>query len=100
MSSVKRKAPWRLARLSELRRTAGFRMALLFMCLYGVIAVLLFAFLYIQISGYAVARIDEWLPRGRNAMLRGDMAQLRTRVNEHLKIDPENERPYALFDRT
>jgi len=100
MSSVKRKAPWRLARLSELRRTAGFRMALLFMCLYGVIAVLLFAFLYIQISGYAVARIDEWLPRGRNAMLRGDMAQLRTRVDEHLKIDPENERPYALFDRT
>lgn len=99
MCSVKRKPSWRLAHLSELRRTAGFRMALLFMCLYGVIAVLLFAFLYIQISGYAVARIDEWLPRGRNAMLRGDMAQLRTRVDEHLKIDPENERPYALFDR-
>ena len=100
MSSVKRKRAWGLAHLAELRRAASFRMALLFMCLYGVISVLLFAFLYLKISGYAVARIDEWLPRGRNSMLRGDMAQLATRVNEHIKLDPENDRPYALFDRT
>jgi signal transduction histidine kinase len=99
MSSAKRKQSWRL-RLLELRRAASFRMALLFMCLYGVISVLLFAFLYFQISGYAQARIDEWLPRGRNSMLRGDMAELRTRVADHAKIDPENDRPYALFDRT
>jgi signal transduction histidine kinase len=98
MSSAKRKQPWRL-RLLELRRAASFRMALLFMCLYGVISVLLFAFLYFQISGYAQARIDEWLPRGRNSMLRGDMAELRTRVADHANIDPENDRPYALFDR-
>jgi signal transduction histidine kinase len=99
MSSVKRKPSWSLGRLADLRRAASFRMALLFMCLYGVIAVLLFAFLYVQISGYAIARIDEWLPRGRNAMLRGDIAQMRTRVAEHAQVDPENDRPFALFDR-
>lgn len=88
-----------MARLRDLRRAASFRIALLFMCLYGVIAALLFAFLYWQISGYAIARIDEWLPRGRNAMLRGDMAALRARVAEHVRYDPENDRPFALFDR-
>jgi signal transduction histidine kinase len=99
MYSVKRSRGWGMPGFAELRRAASFRMALLFMGLYGVIAVLLFAFLYVQISGYAVARIDEWLPRGRNAMLRGDMAELRTRVEEHVKSDPENDRPFALFDR-
>jgi signal transduction histidine kinase len=99
MSSAKPDHGWSLVHLLELRRAASVRMALLFMGLYGVISVLLFAFLYIQISGYGVARIDEWLPRGRNAMLRGDMAELRTRVAEHQKFDPENDRPYALFDR-
>jgi signal transduction histidine kinase len=98
MSFVRTDKSWR-TRLFSLHRAASFRMALLFMCLYGVISVLLFAFLYFKISGYAIGRIDEWLPRGRNAMLRGDMADLATRVAEHIRIDPENDRPYALFDR-
>ncbi len=100
MSSAKPSKRWHDAgalRLADLRRAASFRMALLFMALYGLIAVLLFGFLYVQISSYEMGRIDEWLPRERNAVLRSPAAELRARVADHARLDPQDERPFGLF---
>ena len=100
MSSAKPSKRWRgpgALRLADLRRAASFRMALLFMALYGLIAVLLFGFLYVQISSYEMERIDEWLPRERNAVLRSTAAELVARVADHARLDPQDERPFGLF---
>ena len=39
-------------RLTELHRTTGFRLATLFLMLFGVIAILLFGYLYREITGF------------------------------------------------
>ena len=50
-------------RLTELHRTTGFRLATLFLMLFGVIAILLFGYLYREITGFEQERIDDWLIR-------------------------------------
>lgn len=94
MSSVKPNSRWGL---HELRRASSFRIALLFLGLYSLIAALLFAFLYQQISSYALSRIDDWLPRERNAILRSAPADLQARVAYHARLDPDNQRPFGLY---
>ena len=83
--------------LHELRRASSFRIALLFLGLYSLIAVLLFAFLYQQMSSYALSRIDDWLPRERNAILRSAPDDLRARVANHALLDPDSQRPFGLY---
>ncbi|MRX06602.1 HAMP domain-containing protein [Pseudoduganella sp. FT25W] len=94
MSSVPPNNRWSL---HDLRRASSFRIALLFLGLYSLIAALLFAFLYQQISSYALSRIDDWLPRERNAILRSAPADLVARVAYHARLDPDNQRPFGLY---
>ena len=104
MSSVSPTKWWQAAPggptalLHGLRRAASFRMALLFLALYGLISLLLFAFLYVQISAYALGRIDDWLARERNGLMRDGIAELHARVDFHARLDPDNVRPFGLYD--
>jgi hypothetical protein len=50
-------------RLSDLRRTTSFRLALLFLALFGAASLTLFGFLYWQTAGYLKSGTDEWLAR-------------------------------------
>jgi signal transduction histidine kinase len=87
------------ARLNKLGRAASFRMALLFLALFGAISALLFVFLYLQMSAYSLDRLDDWLQRERNALMRSGDADLAARVDYHAHLDPDNDRPFGLFDR-
>ncbi|MBO0710705.1 MAG: HAMP domain-containing protein [Acetobacteraceae bacterium] len=85
-------------RLSKFLRTTSFRLALLFLLLFGAASLTLFGFLYVQTSGYLVSRVDGWLQREREAFSDlsqdGFMARLATRQ----VADPNLERPFVLFD--
>ncbi|HEV7814800.1 MAG TPA: ATP-binding protein [Janthinobacterium sp.] len=87
------------ARLNKLGRATSFRMALLFLALFGAISTVLFVFLYLQMSAYSLGRVDDWLQRERNALMRGGDADLAARVDYHAHLDPDNDRPFGLFDR-
>ena len=100
MSSVRLTDWWRaggLLRLNQLRRAASFRMALLFLALFGLISTALFVFLYLQMSAYALGRSDDWLVREHDGLMRDGLAGLANRVNYHIHLDPDNNRPFGLF---
>jgi signal transduction histidine kinase len=85
-------------RLTDLYRTASFRMATLFLGLFGLISAILFGFLYLQISAYALARVDDWLQRESNSLIRAGTANIQTRIDNHTRANPEYIRIFSMFD--
>jgi hypothetical protein len=85
-------------RLSDLRRTTSFRLALLFLALFGAASLTLFGFLYWQTAGYLQSGTDEWLARELASLVAASPSQLTEHLNEHAARDPEGDRPFALFD--
>lgn len=85
-------------RLTDLRRTTGFRLATLFLALFGVVAILLFGYLYNQITGFEQERIDDWLRRENAELIRQDPAQLVSNFDNQSLYDPRHQRPFGLFD--
>jgi signal transduction histidine kinase len=85
-------------RLSDLRRTTSFRLALLFLALFGAASLTLFGFLYWQTAGYLQSGTDEWLARELAGLVAASPSQLIEHLNEHAARDPEGDRPFALFD--
>ena len=49
--------------LTDLPRTTSFRLALLFLLLFGTASLGLFAFLFAQTNGFLVRMTDDWLNR-------------------------------------
>ena len=87
-------------RLSDLRRTTSFRLALLFLALFGAASLTLFGFLYWQTAGYLKSGTDEWLAREIRSLVEASPAQLIEHLQEHAAHDPGANRPFALFDET
>jgi signal transduction histidine kinase len=85
-------------RLTDLRRTTGFRLATLFLALFGVVAILLFGYLYHQITGFEQERIDDWLMREHAEVRRQDPARLIGWFDNQSFYDPRHQRPFGLFD--
>jgi hypothetical protein len=50
-------------RLTDLPRTTSFRLALMFLLLFGGASLLLFGFLYRETNGYLMGMADDWLHR-------------------------------------
>ena len=50
-------------RLLDLHRTTSFRLALLFLLLFGATSLTLFGFLYVQTSGHLRRQVNDWLRR-------------------------------------
>jgi hypothetical protein len=50
-------------RLTDLPRTTSFRLALLFLLLFGAASLLLFLILYREANGYLMSMADDWLHR-------------------------------------
>jgi signal transduction histidine kinase len=84
-------------RLSDIRRTTSFRLAMLFLLLFGTASVTLFGFMYWRTEGFLVARVDAWLGREQANMLRLTPGDLTEHVSGHAIYDPAMERPFALF---
>ncbi|WNC92616.1 ATP-binding protein [Paraburkholderia sp. FT54] len=85
-------------RLTELHRTTGFRLATLFLALFGVIAILLFGYLYREITGFEQERIDDWLVREHVRLTRAAPQELVARFEHQNQLDPSHQRPFGLFD--
>jgi signal transduction histidine kinase len=85
-------------RLTELHRTTGFRLATLFLVLFGVIAILLFGYLYREITGFEQERIDDWLIREHAQLSREAPEELVSRFEHQNQFDPRRQRPFGLFD--
>jgi signal transduction histidine kinase len=85
-------------RLSDLRHTTSFRLALLFLALFGAASLVLFGFLYWQTAGYLTSGLDEWLTREAASLVTASPSELTRRLDERAARDPEGPRPFALFD--
>jgi signal transduction histidine kinase len=85
-------------RLTDLRRTTGFRLALLFLTLFGVSSVVLFGFLYWQINNYYLRNARDWLAREQASFVLMDRAASLERLAARVIADPTLERPFTLFD--
>jgi signal transduction histidine kinase len=86
-----------LPRFGDLPRTTSFRLSLLFLGLFGISSLLLFGFLYWQTTTYLGNSVDEWLVRD-SLTYRADPAAVAGRLKVHAERDPENRRPFGLFD--
>jgi signal transduction histidine kinase len=85
-------------RLSDLHRTTSFRLATLFLAMFGVVSLVLFAYLYVEITGFEMERVDDWLLREHAALIREGPEELVARFNHQSQFDPRHQRPFALFD--
>ncbi|REG52214.1 signal transduction histidine kinase [Paraburkholderia sp. BL6669N2] len=85
-------------RLTDLHRTTSFRLATLFLAMFGVVSLLLFAYLYFEITGFEIERVDDWLQREYAAQVRVGTDELVARFNHQSQFDPRHQRPFALFD--
>jgi signal transduction histidine kinase len=83
--------------LSDIRRTTSFRLALLFLGLFGAASLILFGFLYWQTAGYVAGGVDDWLTREMTARV-SDPSELDREITAHMVADPAGRRPFALFD--
>ena len=83
-------------RLSDLRRTTSFRLALLFLALFGAASLTLFGFLYWQTAGYLASGVDDWLGRELAARSAEHSSERRRQLDAHSLLDPAGVRPFAL----
>jgi signal transduction histidine kinase len=84
-------------RLSDLRRTTSFRLAVLFLLLFGTAATLLCGFLYMQTRNYLAQRADEALRTELTAFDGMDEPELRRLLAAQVAMDPHMQRPHTLF---
>jgi signal transduction histidine kinase len=84
-------------RLAELRRTTSFRLAMLFLLLFGTAALLLCGLLYWQTKDFLAEREDKTLMTELAAFDGLDASELRELIMAHAVMDPRLQRPFDLF---
>ena len=84
-------------RLAELPRTTSFRLATLFLLLFGTAALLLCGFLYWQTKDFLSEREDETLVTEQAAFDGMDASDLRELLAAHVVMDPHLQRLLTLF---
>jgi signal transduction histidine kinase len=87
-------------RLTELPRTTGFRLATRFLALFGVVAIVLFSYLYFEITGFEMERVDDWLAREHAELRRENVSGLAASFEQQSLYDTRRQRPFGLFDAT
>jgi signal transduction histidine kinase len=85
-------------RLRDLSHTTGVRHALLFLALFAASSALLFSFLYHNTAGYLKSDVDDWLTSRLAIFVEMSESELIERLNNHVDVDPANQRPFTLFD--
>ena len=84
-------------RLNDLRRTTSFRLAVLFLLLFGTAAVLLCGFVFLQTRNYLVHRANKSLLTEQAPFVGMGAAELRQLLTAHIAMDPHLQRPSTLF---
>lgn len=84
-------------RLSDLRRTTSFRLAVLFLLLFGAATTLLCMFIFMQTRNYLDRRADDVLLAELVPFHGLDAAALHRLLVAHVAMDPHARRPITLF---
>jgi len=71
--------------LSDIPRTTSFRLALLFLGLFGTASFGVFGFLYWQTAGYLASGVDDWLGRELAARSAEHSSERRRQLDAHTK---------------
>jgi signal transduction histidine kinase len=83
--------------LRDIPRTTSFRLALLFLGLFGAASLALFVFMYWQTAGYVSHGVDNWLGNEMASRVAMHASERLWGVNERATLDPDGHRPMALF---
>ncbi len=84
--------------LSDIPRTTSFRLALLFLGLFGAASLILFGFMYWQTARYLSNGLDDWLGNEMASRSAEHSSERMRQLNTRATLDPEGRRPIALFD--
>ncbi|HWK46310.1 MAG TPA: ATP-binding protein [Stellaceae bacterium] len=84
-------------RLIDLPRTSSFRLALLFLALFGISSAVLFGFLYLRTQQFLLLHVDTWLIReAPEPQVR--VPEIVRRFDAHLVANPDRDHVFALYD--
>jgi len=83
--------------LSDIPRTTSFRLALLFLGLFGTASLALFGFMYWQTAGYVSHVVDNWLRNEMASRIDAPSSERLRQLSERATLDPDGHRPMALF---
>src|SRR5947209_5427717 len=84
--------------LSDIPRTTSFRLALLFLGLFGAASLALFGFMYWQTAGYLASDLDKHFQSEMASRLDSHSSERMRQLEARAKLDPDGRRPIALFD--
>jgi signal transduction histidine kinase len=84
--------------LSDIPRTTGFRLALLFLGLFGAASLILFGFMYWQTAGYLANELDKHFQSEMASRLAAHSSERMRQLEARATLDPDGRRPIALFD--
>src|SRR5260221_1471051 len=84
--------------LSDIPRTTGFRLALLFLGLFGAASLILFGFMYWQTAGYLASELDKHFQSEMASRLAAHSSERMRQLEARATLDPDGRRPIALFD--
>jgi signal transduction histidine kinase len=84
--------------LSDIPRTTSFRLALLFLGLFGAASLTLFGFMYWQTAGYVSTGVDHWLKNEMASRVATHSSERLRQLKARVMLDPDGRRPMALFD--
>lgn len=85
-------------RLRDLPSTTSFRLASLFLALFGSASLVIFGFLYWWTAGYLTSSVDDWLNRETASFALVPPTEMKARLDGREVRDPSGARPFALFD--
>src|SRR4051794_13914753 len=84
--------------LSDIPRTTSFRLALLFLGLFGAGSLALFGFMYWQTVGYLASDLDKHFQNEMASRLASHSSERIRQLEARATLDPDGRRPITLFD--
>jgi hypothetical protein len=84
-------------RLIDLPRTGSFRLALLFLALFGAASAVLFGFLFLQTHQFIIANVDGWLDREAPETFPSPLPDIESRFAAHAASNRGSEHVFALY---
>ena len=85
-------------RLIDLPRTSSFRLALVFLALFGIASSVLLGFLYLRTEQFLILHVDSWLNREARGAQQAQLAEIIRDFNAHAATNPEIDHALVLYD--
>ncbi|HEY1945025.1 MAG TPA: ATP-binding protein [Roseiarcus sp.] len=84
-------------RLIDLPRTGSFRVALLFLALFGTASAVLFGFLFLQTHQFIIANVDGWLAREAPESFHSSLPDIERQFEARSATNRSSEHAFSLY---